>query len=141
MEKHYHENIQIVESLADIDDTIIKITANLFPEKLDEGAAWLNQALPDLTAVTTGFEAIDIILKGVDKGVGLEKLCDKLGLTSENVLAFGDNLNDLEMLTFAGQAVAVANARPEILEVADQVIGHHSEGAVLTYLEDLAKTL
>ena len=49
----------------------------------------------------------------------------------------GDNLNDMEMLTFAGRAVATENARHEIKAVADEVIGHHKDGAVFDYMEGL----
>ena len=138
-EKRYHENIRIVSSFDAIDDTIIKITAHLHPEQMVEGTAWLNQRLSvlGLRAVTTGFEAIDIIPDDVDKGLGLQKLCEALGLSRKDVIAFGDNLNDIEMLTFAGQSIAVANARPEVLDLADKVIGHHDSGVVLEELEYL----
>ena len=43
----------------------------------------------------------------------------------------------MEMLTFAGHAVATENARDEIKEVADEVIGHHKDGAVFDYMEGL----
>ena len=43
----------------------------------------------------------------------------------------------MEMLTFAGCAVATENARDEIKEVADEVIGHHRDGAVFDYMEGL----
>jgi len=90
-----------------------------------------------MTAVTTGFDSMDIILKGVDKGFGLYHLCQELGRQASDVVAFGDNLNDMEMLTFAGRAVATENARDEIKVVADEVIGHHKDGAVFDYMEGL----
>ena len=87
--------------------------------------------------MTTGFDSMDIILKGVDKGFGLYHLCKELGRQASDVVAFGDNLNDMEMLTFAGHAVATENARDEIKVVADEVIGHHKDGAVFDYMEGL----
>ena len=61
----------------------------------------------------------------------------RVGRQASDVVAFGDNLNDMEMLTFAGRAVATENARDEIKEVADEVIGHHRDGAVFDYMEGL----
>ena len=45
--------------------------------------------------MTTGFESIDIVLDYVDKGVAIVELAKKLNLDMDQVMAFGDNLNDL----------------------------------------------
>ena len=85
--------------------------------------------------MTTGFESLDIIPRGVDKGFGLRHLCQELGIKTSQVMAFGDNLNDLQMLEEAGVAIAPSNAREEIKAVSDHIIGHHKDGAVLDYIE------
>lgn len=69
----------------------------------------------------------------------LSHLCDHFGLTKLDVIAFGDNHNDLEMLEFAGRAVATANARDSVKAIADQVIGYCDEDAVLAYIQDYLK--
>lgn len=53
---------------------------------------------------------------GVHKGIGLKKLMEVFGIASGEVMAFGDNLNDLEMLDMAGFAYAMAEARKEVKE-------------------------
>ncbi|MGB9793102.1 MAG: Cof-type HAD-IIB family hydrolase, partial [Thermacetogeniaceae bacterium] len=55
------------------------------------------------------------------KGVALRVLADRLRVKREEVMAFGDSFNDLEMLEFAGIGVAVANARPEVRRRAQYV--------------------
>jgi 5-amino-6-(5-phospho-D-ribitylamino)uracil phosphatase len=62
------------------------------------------------------FTLIDILPPDASKGIGLEKLATSYGLTAENVMAMGDNFNDVEMLDFAGTAVVMGNADPELLE-------------------------
>lgn len=62
------------------------------------------------------FTLIDILPPDASKGFGLEKLAAINGLTAENVMAIGDNFNDLEMLEFAGTAVVMGNADPSLLE-------------------------
>lgn len=62
------------------------------------------------------FTLIDILPPGASKGHGLEKLAAINGLTAENVMAIGDNFNDLEMLEFAGTPVVMGNADPSLLE-------------------------
>ena len=59
------------------------------------------------------------------------------GVTADQVIAFGDMPNDVPMLAWAGRAVAVANAHPAVLEVADEVTGSNEEDGVAAYLEEL----
>ncbi|MEY8463363.1 Cof-type HAD-IIB family hydrolase [Streptococcus merionis] len=134
--KRYYENVVEVPDFTSIDDDIFKITANLSEDHVLEGAAWLTQHIPDVTAVTTGFVSIDIIREDIDKKVGLARLCEDLQILPEDVLAFGDNLNDYRMLQFAGTAIATGNAREEIKAIADCVIGSCETGAVQTYIEE-----
>lgn len=62
------------------------------------------------------FTLIDILPPDASKGHGLAKLAEIHGLTAENVMAVGDNFNDLEMLEYAGTAVVMGNADPRLLE-------------------------
>jgi Cof subfamily protein (haloacid dehalogenase superfamily) len=62
------------------------------------------------------FTLIDILPPDASKGIGLEKLMLFENLAPQNVMAIGDNFNDLEMLEFAGTPVLMGNAAPELLE-------------------------
>jgi len=62
------------------------------------------------------FTLIDILPPDASKGFGLEKLAAIENLVPENVMAIGDNFNDLEMLEYAGTAVVMGNADPSLLE-------------------------
>ena len=62
------------------------------------------------------FTLIDILPPDASKGTGLEKLATINDLTAENIMAIGDNFNDLEMLEFAGTPVVMGNADPNLLE-------------------------
>ena len=135
--QHYNENIQKVASLEDITDDIFKFTTNFTEETIEAGESWVNENVPGVKAMTTGFESIDIVLDYVDKGVAIVELAKKLGITMDQVMAFGDNLNDLHMMQVVGHPVAPENARPEILELAETVIGHHKDQSVIAYMEGL----
>ena len=80
---------------------------------------------------------LEISAPGVDKGAGLARLCTSLGISAEEVIAFGDMPNDLTLLEFAGRAVAVANAHPDVLAIADEVTLNHDEDGVAIVLERL----
>ena len=60
------------------------------------------------------FTLIDILPPDASKGHGVAKLAEINGLTAENVMAIGDNFNDLEMLEYAGTAVVMGNADPKL---------------------------
>ncbi|CAG7616067.1 Putative bifunctional phosphatase/peptidyl-prolyl cis-trans isomerase [Paenibacillus solanacearum] len=62
--------------------------------------------------------AIDINPGGMNKAVGLQRLLDHLGISSEEVAAFGDGLNDYEMIESVGYGIAMGNAGDELKEKA-----------------------
>jgi Cof subfamily protein (haloacid dehalogenase superfamily) len=64
------------------------------------------------------FSLVDVNGTGCSKGAALARWTEQRGITSGEVLAAGDNLNDVEMLTFAGTAVVMGNASRALLEVA-----------------------
>ncbi|RSK26865.1 Cof-type HAD-IIB family hydrolase [Bacillus sp. HMF5848] len=65
--------------------------------------------------------SVDIIPKGGSKAEGIKKIIEKFGLQKEQVYAFGDGLNDLEMLEFVGTGVAMGNGHPKAKEASDFV--------------------
>lgn len=77
----------------------------------------LHDTVNVLTTVYTSlnFTLIDILPPDASKGVGVEKLALINNLLAENVMTIGDNFNDLEMLEYAGTAVVMGNASPELL--------------------------
>lgn len=79
--------------------------------------------------------AVMVLPPGAAKGSGLERLLTLCGFSVRNLAAFGDAENDLSMLTLAEVAVAVADAIPAVLEVADVVAGQPGPAGVLEVLE------
>ncbi|WP_254279020.1 phosphoglycolate phosphatase [Haloarcula marina] len=73
-----------------------------------------------LVVLDTGF-AYHVTDPSVDKGTGLEAVCDELGLAPGDFLAVGDSENDAEAFDVAGEAVAVANADATATARADRV--------------------
>lgn len=65
--------------------------------------------------------AVDIMPKDSDKSKGILAILEYYGLKPQNCLAIGDGLNDMEMLNFAGVAIAMGNAKDEVKKVADYV--------------------
>lgn len=72
-------------------------------------------------------DAIDAMQNGLSKQVGLEVLCKRLNVSLEEMIAFGDGMNDFEMLSCVGYPVAVANAKEKIKEVVRERDGYIAE--------------
>lgn len=94
----------------------------LEPERLAGTMKKLKEEFGDVLHITNSRTfLIEVMMKGVDKAVALKKLAGHLGISSEEVLACGDSGNDLEMLSWAGIGVAMANAEQKIKDTADYV--------------------
>lgn len=70
------------------------------------------------------------------KGQALQRLTLELGIRREEIIAFGDSNNDIDMIQYAGLGVAVANAVPEVLEAADLVTAANTEDGVARVIEE-----
>ncbi|HLH65753.1 MAG TPA: HAD family hydrolase [Solirubrobacteraceae bacterium] len=86
---------------------------------------------------STADSLLEIAAADVDKGSGLAWVCERHGIEPREVVAFGDMPNDLPMLRWAGHAVAVANAHPDVLEAADEVTASNDDAGVARVLERL----
>ncbi|MGW0435290.1 HAD family hydrolase [Micromonospora sp. NPDC003197] len=78
---------------------------------------------------------VEISASGVTKAAGLAWFCTRHGITADEAVAFGDMPNDVPMLTWAGRSIAVANAHPDVLRIADEVTLTNEEDGVAAYLE------
>lgn len=61
---------------------------------------------------------LDILPPGCSKGVALRRFAASQGIAPEKIMAIGDNFNDLDMLEFSGQPVVMANAAPDLVQIA-----------------------
>lgn len=109
-----------------------------------EGAA--RQYYESVRALLAGCEVTvsadvfcEVMRAGVTKAAALESMAGRLGFGRPDVIAFGDMPNDLPMLTWAGTAVAVANAHPAVLASVDEVTASNDDHGVATWLERLTE--
>ncbi len=108
-------------------------------EHVEEGLGPVVEHL-DMHAITFGITDVawlDLGIKGVSKATGLQALCTRLGIDRSDVLAIGDSMNDIEMLEWAGYAVAMGHARPQIQALADYVTGSEPGTGVIEVLDRL----
>lgn len=81
--------------------------------------------------------SFEICSNEVSKAKGIEKVLEYLNIPLENSYAFGDGLNDLEMIEYVGHGIAMGNAVDELKEVADEIIGDVAENGLSQYLKTI----
>ena len=93
----------------DINKVIMVHTPKFFEKNFDG----IKAALSDYDVLLVGPDWLEIMPKHVSKASALWKICDKLGISMNEVMAFGDAQNDLKMLQQVGIGVAMGNAMDE----------------------------
>jgi Cof subfamily protein (haloacid dehalogenase superfamily) len=108
------------------------------PDEVDRATALMARELAGSARITrSNPEFVEILDPAVSKGTACEIVCERLGFTLADAVAIGDAPNDIEMLTGAGYAVAIASSRPEVLAVADATCALPEDGGVADVLEVL----
>ena len=80
---------------------------------------------------------VEVLTKGVNKAFGLEKLAQKLNIQPSEIAAIGDAANDIEMLEYAGLAIAMGNASEEVKAIADIVTDTNENNGVIKAIDNL----
>lgn len=115
-------NVTIVESFDDIDDDIIKISILWTTGIPKEPEAWFHNKYDSLLAVANGGNGwLDFNPLGSSKGTALQVLSERIGIPTSEMIAFGDNENDIAMLKEVGISYAVDTALPHVKDVCDYV--------------------
>ncbi|CAK9886889.1 MAG: Sugar phosphatase YidA [Candidatus Erwinia impunctatus] len=109
------------------------------PEKLDRAIEQLPQeAKARYTMVKSAPFYLEVLNNGVSKGSALQQLTERLGLSAQQVMAIGDQENDISMIEFAGTGVAMGNAIDSVKAIAQYVTGANTENGVAQAIEKLA---
>ncbi|MGC6767275.1 Cof-type HAD-IIB family hydrolase [Enterococcus sp. LJL51] len=136
--KYYHR-LKKVPDLKKVENDVFFKFALSFPVgQVEQAVEELEQVLEGrLVPVSSGHEDVDLIIQGTHKASGLERLQQLWGIKAEEIAAFGDSGNDIEMLKHAGYSFAMANAHPKVKEAAKEVILSNDESGVLKKIEEL----
>jgi Cof subfamily protein (haloacid dehalogenase superfamily) len=86
--------------------------------------------------ISPKYDLVQVIPHGASKAAALHWLLERWGLSVDEVIAFGDDVNDVEMVAEAGLGVAMANAVPEVIAVADRITVSNVEDGVAVVLEE-----
>lgn len=108
-----------------------------FVNTAEENDAFYQQNFPELHFTRATPLVSEAIMKGSHKAAGMKHISNYFGFSLEDSIAFGDSLNDLEMLEFAETGVAMGNGRKELKEVADYITADVEEAGIYKGLKRL----
>ncbi|MCF9027248.1 Cof-type HAD-IIB family hydrolase [Acinetobacter nectaris] len=135
----YFKRLQQVDDLKKVDDLICKVTINTtyydFETLTNDLKTKSYIQSGDVKMVSSGFGFIDLIVPHKHKAYGLDFLQKKWQVQDHEILAIGDNNNDIEMVKKAGYGFAVENAIPELKQVAKYQAKHNEQEAVLDVID------
>ena len=132
--------IKIVDNIyTDLDEKIFKILVSNDDSELLERVKGEINKIPGIEAVKSSTNLLDIMSEGVTKGNALRDLAEILKIKREEIIAIGDNHNDISMLEYAGYAIAVGNAEQAVKDIADLVTASNDEDGVSRALRDVLK--
>ena len=135
-------NAERIYELPAPDVSIIKATIFCDDGNVMDNAYVLQRELGDLfTFAPSGSSYIDPMQRGISKASGIRQLMDYYGIAREEVMAFGDSMNDYEIIRFVGTGCAMENGRPALKAVADRVIGRNRDQAVQAEMRKVLKKL
>lgn len=134
--RNYYREIEFVDSFASVDDEPIKVSfftpdadadTKIFPLFEETGKT--------MQVVLASAYWVDITNCGANKGMAVRRIQERLGLAPEECAAFGDYMNDKEMLESVYYSYAMANAYPEIKKIARFTAKSNAENGVLAQIQ------
>lgn len=124
----------IYTDFGDFEHASLKMCVEIFDEKLAEQ---LQKNLPECDCVrfSDGYW-YKFTKKTATKENAILHMCEMCGITTDDIIAFGDDYADIGMLKLCGVGVAMGNAIDEVKEIADCVIGDNDHDGIANYLQN-----
>ena len=118
----------------------IKILMSVKPEELPGIQQKIREFLPEeLSVVQTAPFYLEVIPTRINKGQGIRDICHALGISTDEVISFGDAANDIPMLQTAGVGVAMGNASQAVKDESNFVTLSNNEDGIAYALEQFLK--
>ena len=137
IEKLYQRMQFVDEFDSNLFGGVLKMSMVVGEERSDSVLQEINDLFDGhVRAVSSGYGCIDILQDGIHKAWGLEELLKRWNLKPEQIMAFGDSENDIEMLELAGISYAMENAEDRVKEIATEVAPANSQAGVYQVLEN-----
>ena len=133
----FYQRMNFVEELhPELFGGVLKMSLVVGEDRTEQVQEDFNQVFNGyVQAVSSGYGCLDIIQDGIHKAWALQELLKRWNIKSEEIMAFGDSENDVEMLELAGIAYAMENADEKAKAVATDIAPANSQGGVYQVIE------
>lgn len=139
VEKEEQIPMQVVDDLKEYvkDHIVYKIVVSHNDTHYLDKVAEVVKKETDADAIRSGKRVLAVKARGVSKAEAVKKLAQKLDISMDEVIAFGDEVNDIEMLKLAGLGIAMENADDAVKQAADKIAGNNDQDGVGKELEQI----
>ena len=133
----FYQRMNFVEELhPELFGGVLKMSLVVGEDRTEQVQEDFNQVFNGyVQAVSSGYGCLDIIQDGIHKSWALQELLKRWNIKPEEIMAFGDSENDVEMLELAGIAYAMENADEKAKAVATDIAPANSQGGVYQVIE------
>lgn len=136
--RFYYHRLEIIDDYDQIDDSVFKFALSYVEDDVTGLMAEITRRLGDIVVpVSSGHGSVDLVIPGNHKASGIRRIQQIYGIADDEVLAFGDGGNDLEMLRHAGYGFAMANGSPAAQAAARYAAPSNNEQGVLAVIDDM----
>jgi len=125
----------VVEKIKELGKPLDKIQGIFISQQEKDEAEQRISQIPDVVITSALGNNLEVNAVGADKGLGLLKLGEILGISRDEIMACGDGTNDSSMILAAGVGVAMGNAADEVKEIADYITLTNDEDGVAKAIE------
>jgi len=137
--KEAFRSIRSLEPEKDFDKPLLKVTITADFALLKEAEKIIRTECPSIHQVYSGIQYIDLTANGVNKGRALQALAEHRGLLASEIAAIGDQDIDFQMLKYAGLSIAMSNAVPSLINIANWVAPTNDEDGVAWAIDEILK--
>ncbi len=116
-------NVTIVDNITEVPEGFLKLAVYYKDGITKEACKHLEKlAAPLMRPVVSGNDWLDLLSDGCDKGTAMKELQKNLGISKEETMCFGDNENDIELLSESGEPCAMENGNPKLHKYAKHLV-------------------
>lgn len=128
----YYKRLEIVDDLTKVDDLVLKYTMCDFEGSQENSYHHFKDHQHLCNVAVAGEIWLDMTNLTTSKGTALTKIMHHCGITPDEVMAFGDYMNDMDMIEVAHHSFAMKNSHPDIIEAARFITSHDNNDSGVT---------
>lgn len=133
----YYARYEIVDDLTKVEDEVLKVAICDFDGAEHNSNRYFDDFRDKTQVAVSGQLWLDIMAKGINKGVAIKEIQEQLGISFEETMVFGDYLNDLEMMGSAYHSYAMENAHDDLKKVARFRAKKNTENGVVEKIKEV----